>query len=243
MPRNTLVALRPTIDGTRYMKRSTLVTIIGLSALGLLTQPGQATLPYGSIAEKQHQADGRVRQVQDTECALTRTQALAVLVSRGLTPLTAKLPIGDRVNIGLIVKSAKTVDLMRGGNNGAFIDAAYGAASALNLLQFRRQRLGAYHIEPTSAALNHGTVSNESYLGYSRVYTLQVTDRIPIEVTGLRDRRDCSYDVEFRYQLDNENEVFRHMLPQGTDAVADAHAVLAKYDDGWRVVEVKLGGL
>ncbi len=169
-----------------------------------------------------------------SKCSLTRPEALKFLKENGLPPFSSRLPIGRNVTLELFLTALKPVKP----NLAREIDAGYRAMVELGYITINQRGLS-YDIRPTELGLTKGRVVKGDYFGYSESFVFTITDQIASNITGIRTLDDFRCSVEFSYVLDEQNQVFRIMLPNGKQGDFGGQAEFELYDDGWRIVSIK----
>jgi hypothetical protein len=169
---------------------------------------------------------------------LDRATALSLIRNTGLEPYTFEVPIGNEVNLQILLPTVVRQDATWGNQ----LNVAYKCLNDLGYLTITknpRHPLGAYIVATTNKSGTAGKVLNTLLLGYASKYVFQLADRIPERISGIKKTGMDSATVLFEWKLGNHSELYKCMfIPE--DTLTTGVAGLAKYDNGWRVENVDL---
>lgn len=170
---------------------------------------------------------------------LDRTTALSAIRKAELQPYIVEIPIGNEVNLNMLLPSVMKQDANWGGQ----LNAAYKCLNDLGYLRIAknpRHPLGAYIVETTNKSNMIGKVLNKPLLGYSSRYVFQIADRIPEQISGIKKTGSDSATALFEWKLGNRNDVFKCMVNRDENTLTTGVAEFGKYDNGWRVENINL---
>ena len=159
---------------------------------------------------------------------LDRASALSAIRKTGLQPYIVEIPIGNEVNLNILLPGVMRQDANWGGQ----LNAAYKCLNDLGYLRIAknpRHPLGAYIVETTNKSDMIGKVLNKPLLGYSSRYVFQIADRIPEQISGIK-----------KTGTDSATALFKCMVNRDEDTSTTGVAELGKYDNGWRVENINL---
>lgn len=170
---------------------------------------------------------------------LDRVSALSAIRNAGLQPYTVEVPIGNEVNLEILIPGVMRQDASWGGQ----LNAAYKCLNDLGYLRIAknpRHPLGAYIVEATNKSNMIGRVLDKPLLGYSHRYVFQIAGRVPEQISGIKKTGTDSATALFEWRLGNRNDVFKCMVNRDEDTLTTGAAEFGKYDNGWRVENINL---
>lgn len=170
---------------------------------------------------------------------LDRASALSAIRKAGLQSYTVEVPIGNEVNLKILIPGVMRQDANWGGQ----LNAAYKCLNDLGYLRIAKNPshpLGAFIIETTNKSDMIGKVLNKPLLGYSSRYVFQIADRIPEQISGIKKTGTDSATALFEWKLGNRNDVFKCMVNRDENTLTTGVAEFGKYDNGWRVENINL---
>lgn len=170
---------------------------------------------------------------------LDRTTALSKLRSTGLQPYTVEMPIGNEVNLKILLPTLIRQDP----NWGRQLNSAYKCLNDLGYLRVAKNPsypLEVYIVATTDKSDAIGKVLNKPLLGYAKRYVFQIADRLPERVSGIKMTGTDSATVIFEWKLGNPNDVYKCMVRKDDNTLITGVAEFGKYDDGWRVEKIDL---
>lgn len=170
---------------------------------------------------------------------LDRVTALSAIRKAGLQPYIVEIPIGNEVNLNILLPGVMRADANWGGQ----LNAAYKCLNDLGYLRIAKspsRPLGVYIVETTNKSGMISKVLNKSLLGYSSRYVFQIADRIPEQISGIKKTGTDSATALFEWKLGNRNDVFKCMVNRDENTLTTGVAEFGKYDNGWRVENINM---
>lgn len=182
--------------------------------------------------------------------ALDREVALDVINGSEFLPIqmTVELPVGDNVDVTNMIQGMMAVDKFQGG----LLNSGYGCAQRMGLLEMRggsRQVFGTrvgskYRVDVSPKGETVGSILDQEFMGYRRVYSTARYSLIVHRVTGIKSLGTTEVDVLFE-TIPGEVSEFGRCVHPNIDSVrsqmtSEARARLGLYDDGWRVESVQV---
>jgi hypothetical protein len=187
-------------------------------------------------------ADGKIAFSQSSILNLDRETAASLIKKNFPQPVTYEIPIGNDMNVEDYIKAKYAVDP----GEGKIVDNCYGCLGRLGYLSIQpinKSLFGStlkwYNVSVTAKGQNIGKVVQKSLGGHKMAYVFKVCDRIFLGVSGIKQTSQSSAIVLYQWQQGDFNEVYKCML-KPNNRIETGQATLGRYDDGWRVENIKI---
>jgi hypothetical protein len=183
---------------------------------------------------------------QPSSSQVLNRDTVAVLLLKGKylpNDYTQSIASGDSVNLKNVLGALERQDP----NEARTISRTYECLQSLGYITLSRARgpsgpLGAVEVVVTEKGATIGTARSSKGTEWSGIsasaYEFKIATRTLGAVTGIRQIDATTARAQFEWEKSDPNDVSLCIYvsdPDGKKPKGKAHAVLAKYDDGWRI--------